>query len=435
MGLTQVTEFQPIVCESNRYEHFDEYEYLDEKTFRELERFIKDYSANIGDAEASDFLKIGFKKHVGEIITSVNYVGLIELKSGHKIQILPKMDLGGDLRENKRVFLKMLCAMKDFPAKEINNAGQSAADMNLYEIFIRMYVNEVRHLVKHGLKSEYIREEDNLNYYKGKLLINEHIKRNPVHAERFYVSYDEYILNRPENKIIKSTLLKLQTITDSSRTSKEINQLLTAFEFVDTSKNHLKDFSKVKIDRNTKDYEMIMIWSRVFLINKSFTTFSGDNNARALLFQMDKVFEAYVAKELKRYVPDGWKISVQDRGYYLFDEPSIFEIRPDIVIKTNNDIKVILDTKWKRLIPNEKANYGISQSDMYQMYAYSKKYQTSEIWVLYPYNSEMEDYQNLSFLTNRESINTNVHVFFVKVNNIKENLEELIERITSYAKS
>lgn len=31
---------------------------------------------------------------------------------------------------------------------------------------------------------------------------------------------------------------------------------------------------------------------------------------------------------------------------------------------------VILDTKWKSLVDNERVNYGISQADMYQMYAY-----------------------------------------------------------------
>ena len=72
---------------------------------------------------------------------------------------------------------------------------------------------------------------------------------------------------------MKSTLEKLQKITTSAENSKEIRQLLTAFELVESSVNYQKDFSKVVIDRNTKDYEMLMQWSKVFLMNKSFTTF------------------------------------------------------------------------------------------------------------------------------------------------------------------
>ena len=68
-----------------------------------------------------------------------------------------------------------------------------------------------------------------------------------------------------------------------------------------------------------------------------------------------------------------------------------------------------MDTKWKRLINNEKANYGISQADMYQMYAYSKKYNTSEIWLLYPINDEMRGISDISY---NSGDGTNVNVFF-----------------------
>ena len=131
----------------------------------------------------------------------------------------------------------------------------------------------------------------------------------------------------------------------------------------------------IKINRNTKNYEILMQWSKVFLLNKSFTTFSGNNNSRALLFSMEKVYESYVAKHLKKILgEDGWDVSSQDRSYYLFTEPRLqFALRPDIVCK-RGERTIIMDTKWKKLVNNERINYGISQSDMYQMYAYSKKY-------------------------------------------------------------
>ena len=47
-------------------------------------------------------------------------------------------------------------------------------------------------------------------FLKGNVLINRHLKENIGHAERFSLAYDEFNLNRPENRLIKSTLLKLQ---------------------------------------------------------------------------------------------------------------------------------------------------------------------------------------------------------------------------------
>ena len=179
--------------------------------------------------------------------------------------------------------------MKDFPSKVFTDANLRVDRMNLYEIFISMYLQEVRILVKHGLRSSYLENEDNLRYYKGKLVVSEQIKRNIAHEERFFVKYDEYQVNRVENRLVKATLLKLGRISGSAENQKEIRQLLGFFEMVDASVNYQKDFSSVVLDRSTKDYEMLMRWSRVFLLNQSFTTFSGGTTARALLFPMEQL--------------------------------------------------------------------------------------------------------------------------------------------------
>ena len=108
---------------------------------------------------------------------------------------------------------------------------------------------------------------------------------------------------------------------------------------------------------------------------------------------MEKVFESYVAQQLKKALQDlNWEVSAQDKGYYLFDSPRQFALRPDIVITRDDGSQIILDTKWKSLVDKPRINYGISQADMYQMYAYSKKYGTPEIWLLYPVNEEMRNH-------------------------------------------
>lgn len=259
-------------------------------------------------------------------------------------------------------------------------------------------------------------------------MVNEHLKQNIVHKERFYVVFDEYQANCPQNRLIKSTLLKLQQLTGSAQNSKEIRQLLVSFELVEPSKNYEKDFSKVVIDRTTKCYEVLLKWSKVFLKNKSFSMFSGTESARALLFPMEKVFEAYVAKNLKKRLNQaGWEVSIQDKGYYLFDtlngeKYQKFALRPDLVITRPDESIIILDTKWKSLINNKKANYGISQADMYQMYAYAKKYQASEVWLLYPMNEEMRNTELILF---DSGDGVRVSVFLVDVAQIEESLEKL----------
>ena len=428
--LCEVREFDTITGNID-FENDCNYKYLKKEVFQDLIEFIHEFIGDEGNSDALEFMRINYKRNVGDVVTIKNYVGLIQMKNGYQVQILPKISFvnGEDPghKETKRIFLKMLRSMKDFPSKVFNDASLKVDRMNLYEIFINMYVQEVRQLVKHGIKSAYVTQEDNLRYYKGKLQVSQHIKVNVAHGERFYVAYDEFHPNRAENRLVKATLLKLNKLTSSTENSKAIRQLLTAFEMVEPSINYLKDFSKVVIDRNTIEYEMLMKWSKVFLMNKSFTTFSGKDTSRALLFPMERVYESYVAQQMKKIMcPAGWDVSSQDKGYYLFTEPRHqFALRPDIVC-TKNDRIVIMDTKWKSLSSNEGKNYGISQGDMYQMYAYSKKYQTSEIWLLYPLNDEMRGHSDIKF---ESGDGTTVRLHFVDLTRMLETLEELRDKL------
>lgn len=425
--LLEVREFESITS-NKEYQDDPLYRYLEEKTFKELEDFILSFN-QADTADAMDFLKIGVRRNVGKVIQAKNYVGIIQLKNGFQVQILPKISYN-ELEDTNKTFLRMLRSMKDFSSKVFNDANLKMDSMNLYEIFINMYIQELRGLIKKGLRSSYLPLEDNINFFKGKLMVQEHIKTNHIHKERFYVGYDEFGVYRPENRLIKSTLLKLQKISTSAANIKDIRQLLASFEMVEPSTNFTKDFSKVNIDRNTKDYEMLIRWSKVFLLNQSFTTFSGNTTARALLFPMEKVFEAYVARNLKRVLIGlDWEVSTQDKGYYLFDSPRQFALRPDIVITRDDGSRIVLDTKWKALSNNPRQNYGISQADMYQMYAYSKKYKTSEIWLLYPVNEDIKDVSvNFASYSN-QLIETNVRLFFVDVTRIEGSLEKLKQQL------
>lgn len=431
--LYEVREYE-VMMSNEAYALECGYRYIDAQTFEELLKFIRSFSADNGEADILDFLRIGYKRGIGDIVTVKNYVGLIQLNGGNRIQILPKIMLSesseNETSATKKIFLKMLQSMKDFPSKVISDSSMNTANMDLYEIFISMYLQEAWKLVKHGLKSAYILQEDNLRFCKGKLLVSQNIRQNAAHQERFYVSYDEFHINRAENKLIKATLLKLQKQTVSAENAKEIRKLLVSFENVDPSINIVKDFAGVVSDRNTKDYSVLLAWSKVFLLNKSFTTFSGPENAKALLFPMEKVYESYVAQQMKKiFTPIGWNVSAQDKGYYLFEEPiKQFALRPDLVISGHGKV-IIMDTKWKQLIDNQRLNYGISQSDMYQMYAYSKKYHAEDIWLLYPVNDAMRNHSQIIYESNDAEISTTVHVFFINLEHIEESLKYLLELI------
>ena len=122
----------------------------------------------------------------------------------------------------------------------------------------------------------------------------------------------------------------------------------------------------------------------------------------------------------------GWKVSVQDRGYYLFDMPQRFALRPDLVIDLNDGRKIILDTKWKRLSESARGNHGIKQEDMYQMYAYAKKYKTDEVWLLCPLQERGASQEEISY---QSEDGVRVRVCLVDVEHIQESLKKLLQQI------
>ena len=352
--------------------------------YTDLKEFVEDIRPDDDGDESHFFLQV-----VKGGIKARNYVGVIQLKSGCQIQILPKIefpDKGEDkTKKTKNVLLKMLKTFNEFKFKQINRGSLSTERLNIYEIFINIFAEQVKDIARKGLRSAYITVEDNIPYYKGKLLVNQHIRHNLTHAERFYCAYDEFHVNRPENRLLKSTLLKLQRISSDFQNQKKIRQLLVYFELVEPSLNYEADFSRIVIDRNTRVYEMPLKWAKVFLLGKSFTNFTGKTDAVSLLFPMEKLFESYVARLAETSTAlQYWNVTKQDGSKFLFTKPDErFNLRPDIVLKKDNDT-IIVDTKWKRLTKDKNKNYGISQADMYQMYAYAREFNTPYVCLIYP---------------------------------------------------
>lgn len=404
-----------------RDKHIAGYEYLPAKVFDALKLFVLENAA-IGN-DGTELMGLSVRKNVGEVLTAKNYVGVIALNDGSVIEILPKIQGQHTDGDTKKLLVNMLCTLRNSPFKAMQLTNVNVDKLPLFEIFIRMFISEAYSVVKKGLKSGYEVVDDNLTVCKGKLNFNQQIKQNFAHKERFSLSYDEFNNNRPENKLIKSTIQYLFRCSKSSKNRADIKILLNVFENIDESVSIESDFAACTNDRNSRYYNTLLMWCRVFLKGKSFTSFAGSEIAYALLFPMEKLFESYVAVHLKKQLnPDDYSVSIQNTGKHLFETPKKFSLRPDIVVTCKSDNAVfVLDTKWKLLNNNSAVNYGIAQSDMYQMYAYQKKYSATNVTLLYPKTENVSDDRNIEFVSD----DAKVRVKFVDLFNIN-NLSDIL---------
>ena len=352
-----ITEFERV------YQHD-----IGKKDFGDIENFILKNSD-----ENAPFLRIASGVG-GKFIQARNYVGVLQTKSGLTIEILPKIANKNDTDKSKAVFIKMLRALKNFPFKSSNLASLKTQNLPLLEIFISMFLCELEALVKKGIKSDYVALEENLNFLKGKLSINEQIKRNSIHKERFYVGYSEFLSDIKINRIIKTTLKFLYKKSNSSKNQQKIREFLFMFDEVSECEDYKNFFAKLVINRQVKHYEQTLLWCKIFLLNNSFTPHKGDDLGFALLFDMNALFESYVGNFIKKSFPG---TILQHSEKHLVEDPKSFKLRPDIFLKG----KFIADTKWKIVSSRD----DISQADLYQLYAYGKKHPCDgKLHLIYP---------------------------------------------------
>lgn len=287
-----------------------------------------------------------------------------------------------------------LKSLKNSPFKSSNLSSLGTTYTPLLEIFMKMFCDELLEVCKKGIRHDYVAIEDNRTFLKGKLLFSGQIRHNLVHKERFYTSSDEYIADIAPNRLIKSTLELISTLSTSHSTQMLINQCLEVFEEIPSSGNIEGDFLSCTSSRHFGYYDNLLKWCELFLQNKSFTAFSGENQAYALLFPMEKLFESYVAYMFKQGNKD-ISIKAQSSSRYLLHTQGspLFQLKPDLLfeLKGKNKKTIIADTKWKVLKNTEDKKHGISQADLYQLFAYAHYHNASEVWLIYPKLYEQSD--------------------------------------------
>lgn len=349
------------------------------KIFFKLKKYIKDNNLE----DDYEFFKI-----TKAVIIPQNFVGTIPLDD-IQIEILPKIPLVENNIEAEKIrFLEILQSIDYFKEKIFSNSKIEITDTSILEIFIHLFIEEVEKIIKKGLIYRYVDKNENFNVFKGKLDINNHIKYNFSHKEKFFMKFDEFSVDSLENITIKLTIQKLKKISVNLKNKENLNKIGHYFENVSILDGSIENLKYLTFDRMNDYYKNAIQWAKIFLNNQSSSIFSTNNGEiPSILFPMETIFENYIANKLVNIIQEKsynqLAIKVQDNSCSIFSSISlnnvkidnnILRIRPDIVIK-NKDAKeiFILDTKWK-ILNKLDDKFKISTEDVYQMLAYVKTY-------------------------------------------------------------
>jgi 5-methylcytosine-specific restriction enzyme subunit McrC len=370
----------------------------------EAHEFQELYDFWLSDESTQKLLTFVNKK----CLKATSYVGVIQTKN-LSLEILPKTYNGSEIESTRTVFIEMLKVTLGMNEIVLNRANLSTTkSKNIYELFITLFVEAMDNLIHKGLKSEYVSQEGNQHFLKGKLKFNEHIRINSIHKERFYVEYDEYLQDRVENRLLKSTLQLLLKKSRDTYNRKALRQQLFIFDEVGFSLNYKLDFSKVNTHRGMEHYSFPLRFTKVFLLNESFTSLRGKEDVFALLFPMQTLFEKYMefvlenSKEklgIKEVLVNGGK-----NEYFLSskDGCKMARLEPDYLLKMKDGKDIVTDAKWKILEEKEDKKrdcnkVSIASNDVYQIFSYLNFYDCENTALLFVPKVEIEEETELSY--------------------------------------
>ncbi len=347
-------------------------------------------------------LELIYKKGELKELKAKNFVGVLRVRN-KSFQIIPKLsrkENGFDdySRQAIRNLFYMLTITRKLKIKNSDLAGLKRVNDDFFETLIYLYAKNLFDLIKNNVNKEYVDLEDNLTFLKGKLDFPRHIKNNSILKNKFYLHYEEFCEDNLLNQIFKYVTHVLLKTTKNHNNYKILQELSFLFDGVSFKRVAPDDFKKVHLNRLNSFYEPILNLAKIFTSNSSLELSSNNIDTFTFVFDMNDLFEEFIGQISKKiFFGSNYKVTMQKPVKYLVKEKNgtkkdLFKMMPDIeVSELKSKIPaLIMDTKYKILKDDSKD--GIKQQDMYQMFAYSKKFNCKYIILLYPRLEE----QNMS---------------------------------------
>lgn len=339
-----------------------------------------------------------------------NFVGVVEAPDGTRIEILPKhTDSLASVDSARAILYRMLSASLDLPPKVAGPTSLRTFKAPASEWIIQQFLAELDALVRKGLRFDYHAVEEELRFLRGRLRVAQQVRQPAGRQHLFQVEHQVFDVNRAENRLICTALDKVAGVTRDAENWRLAHQLARQLETVERSVDVTGDFRRWSGDRLMRHYSTIRTWCELILGDRTPLAAVGQWHGNSLLFPMEKVFERFVERCLRKHLPQGAKLRVQPRSEYLCRTSTgkmMFQLKPDFIVQYGGENWVV-DAKWKRLdSANVEKKYEIVEGDFYQLFAYGKRYLGGHgrMALVYPRTSRFREPLETFFFDDRLSL-------------------------------
>ncbi len=310
-----------------------------------------------------------------------NYVGVIQV-GRFTIEILPKIDRQNHGKDDwQRVLITMLRQSGLLKTDVPSSSNLKLKSNSILQLYINLYLLECESLIYKGLIKKYRKIEGNRTALRGALVMSKHLSKNIVHKERFYVADTIYSADHVFNQILIKGLQLVKSISSSSSVISKVESLLLNFPEVGNIIPSDKLFDTLVYNRKSQPYKKAMDIAKLLLLNYHPDIVKGRENVLALMFDMNKLWESWVLKQMQQYLGKEFIIGgQQSKGFWFPENGRTKSLIPDIVVENRATKEItIVDTKWK--LPKDDRP---SDEDLKQMFTYNKRFRSSTSILLYP---------------------------------------------------
>ena len=328
-------------------------------------------------------------------LKSRQFVGVVQLGLD-AIEIIPKIDGIDDQAVRINLFL-MLARTRRLAIHEADLARLAEQNLDILEIFIRLFCDKLFAEVHRGLVSRHERHAHNLPALRGKLLTGLQATLNAFQPERFQCEFDEFTVDTPLNSVLKAAVRRLRRVTRHGDNARRLAELDFTLEGVSDVAATALEWHRLHFDRANRRYEPLVTMARMILQNRTQDVTAGGLEGFSLLFDMNELFEEYIGEVARATLAPKWQVALQGPAAYLLEDENgigAFQTQPDITGLRDGRPAWIIDTKWKLLDAAERKQ-GVAQADVYQMLGYARRYDVEHLFLLYPHHLAVGDQQGL----------------------------------------
>lgn len=322
-----------------------------------------------------------------------HYVGFIQINKT-RLLIYPKIAsrLNNEEGYDKafELLIKLLSysefeSVKKIPSSQMT--GRYHGD--LLEVFIGLFIDELLFLFKRDVNRGYKTNMENQTFIKGKIDFAETVKRNSYRKHLHYVRFDQFTENILLNQIFKAVIQRLIKRTLVKENKIKLKQGLLWLEDVEPIQLSNEIWNQVKFTRLNYAYEPVLNLAKLFYFNSSPNLNKGDELTFSFLVPLNQLFEKYIYEILKKNVSLDFEVKYQGPISYLgeFEGDKFLQLKlqlkPDICLLKGDKVFFVIDAKYKEVLSID-GKLSINQSDVYQMLAYSIRYDCKNIFLVYP---------------------------------------------------